>query len=192
MLFDTVEFLSESSTIVNPVVSGELKQTETAPTSSTSTITRQYVDDSLLPIQVGLAEAQAQLESTASLDLAQTFAEPQTFNSLVADGFVQEQVTATTLAATYTFDLTEGPIFDLTMGQNCTFTMPAAAPGLQFTVFLSQDQTGNRVPTFPATVKFPASTPAWTLTANGTDVVSFISIRNIWVAFIGGINYNLA
>lgn len=184
MLFDTVEFLSESSTIVNPVVTGELKQTETAPSSSTSTITRQYVDDSLLPIQTALA-------SKADLDTSQTFSAQNTFNSLVADGRVVERVTTATVAASYTFDLTHGPIFDLTLSQNCTFTMPAATPGLQFTVFLSQDGTGNRVPTFPASVIFPASAPSLTLTANRTDVISFVSIRNKWVAFIGGLNYAL-
>lgn len=215
MLFDTVEFLSENSTIVNPVVSGEMKQSETAPTSSASTVSRQYVDDVKAEIQTTLnskadatqlasveteladkADAsqltavQTALNAKASLDQAQTFTEIQSFEGLIAQGPVIETVISSDSTSQFTIDLADGPIIDLTLTQNCELIFPTYEAGKQFTLVLTQDATGNRTATFPASVVFN-STFTITSTANHTDVISFIALRGKWVAFVSGLNYNL-
>lgn len=199
MLFDTVEFLSENSTIVNPVVSGEMKQDETAPTSSASTVSRQYVDDVRAEIQTALLnkadvtqlDAIQTLASTkASLDQVQTFTEIQSFEGLVAQGTVIETVVSSNSSSQFTIDLANGPIVDLTLTQNCSLIFPTYEAGKQFTLVLTQDATGNKTVTFPSSVVFN-SVFTLTATANRTDILVFVGLRGKWVAFVSGANYNL-
>lgn len=56
----------------------------------------------------------------------------------------------------------------------CHLTFPAAVQGARFTLFLQQDSTGGRVPSFPPNVGWPASgQPTWSTAAGEMDVVSF-------------------
>jgi hypothetical protein len=53
MLFDTVEFLSPQSTLVNPVIKGEMTQVEpVAPSQPTSTVPKQYVDNAISNVAI--------------------------------------------------------------------------------------------------------------------------------------------
>lgn len=181
MLFDTVEFLSPQSTIVNPVVQGEIKQTEvTAPTSPESTVSKQYVDD-------GLA-------NKASLNQDQTFEAKQTFDGgLVVTNEVQEVPLVTNVSGTYAINLSNGTLFDLTMTGNVTFTFPSAVAGKQFTILLNQDGTGNHVPTWPDSVRWSGSTaPTVTNTAGKTDILSFLAVGTYWLGFINAQNFTRA
>lgn len=59
-------------------------------------------------------------------------------------------------------------------GTPCVFTFPPVAVGKQFRVFLTQDATGTRLVTWPANVKWAASTaPTLTVTAAKTDALNF-------------------
>ena len=102
--------------------------------------------------------------------------------------------------ATETIDLDDGSIHRVTLSANCTFTFTApgeqeATDGFQFFLYLTQDATGSRTATWPASVKWPAATaPTLTTTAARTDVFRFITGNGgtTWVGSTVGLNYNLA
>lgn len=57
---------------------------------------------------------------------------------------------------------------------NCALTFPEAETGKRFDLYLKQDATGSRVPTFPASVGWPGgSPPTWSTTAGLTDHARF-------------------
>ena len=101
--------------------------------------------------------------------------------------------------ATETVDLDDGSIHTVTLDANCTFTFTAAGEdladdGYQFFLYCTQDATGSRLVTWPASVKWPAATaPTLTTTAAKTDVFRFITADGgtTWVGSTVGLNYTL-
>lgn len=94
---------------------------------------------------------------------------------------------------TYTVDLTSGNVFDITLTGNCTFTFsnpPATGTGGSFTLILTQDGTGSRTATWPASVDWAGGTaPTLTTTATtGVDVLTFITVDagTTWLGFLAG------
>jgi hypothetical protein len=78
---------------------------------------------------------------------------------------------------TTTINWSSGDKFHFVYGafdETFTFIAPPCA-GTYLTLKLVQDSVGSRSPTWPANVKWPASTePTWTTTATtGTDIVRF-------------------
>lgn len=105
------------------------------------------------------------------------------------DGYTEETATANTSTA-YTIDLANGTVQILTLTGNCTFTFPTAVAGKSFMIMLRQDATGSRTVTWPASVKWPASTaPTITATASKQDIFSFVSDGTNWFGATGGQNY---
>ncbi len=95
----------------------------------------------------------------------------------------------------YTVDLTTANVFDITMTGNCTFTFsnpPASGTGGSFTLILTQDGTGSRTATWPASVKWAGGTaPTLTTTlTTGMDVLSFATVDagTTWLGFAGGLD----
>jgi len=93
----------------------------------------------------------------------------------------------------YTVDLTVANVFDITMTGNCTFTFsnpPASGTGGGFTLILTQDGTGSRTATWPASVKWAGGTaPTLTTTlTTGMDVLSFVTTDGgtTWLGFLAG------
>lgn len=57
---------------------------------------------------------------------------------------------------------------------NCTFTLSNPQAGGGYVLILTQDATGNRVPTFTSSVKWPGGVvPTWSTAAGAIDVVLF-------------------
>jgi hypothetical protein len=107
------------------------------------------------------------------------------------NGYTEETVTANTSTA-YTIDLANGSVQILTLTGNCTFTFPTATAGRSFLLMLRQDGTGSRTVTYPAAVKWPASTsPTITTTASRQDIFSFVADGTNWYGATGGQNYTV-
>jgi hypothetical protein len=107
------------------------------------------------------------------------------------NGVTEEFGTANTGTA-YTIDLVNGSVQQLTLTGNCTFTFPAVGGGKQFLLMTTQDATGSRTITWPASVKWAGGTaPTITGTAAKTDVFSFLSNGTYWLGFPGGLNFTL-
>ena len=105
------------------------------------------------------------------------------------NGYTEETVTANTSTA-YTIDLANGSLQILTLTGNCTFTFPTATAGKGFTLLLKQDATGSRTVTWPAAVKWPASTaPTITATASKGDKYVFVGDGTYWWGSNAGQNY---
>ena len=140
------------------------------------------------------ANVQAYDAETAKLNVVQTWAAPQTFNSaLIITDEVRETPTVANTSTAYTVTITNGTLFDLTLTGNCIFTFPAATAGRQFTLLLKQDAWGSKTITWPSSVRWAGGTaPTITATAQKTDVISFIADGTYWLGFIGGKNYTRA
>lgn len=150
---------------------------------STAVSTVVSATDSLL---AAIGKLQAQISLRAPLD-APSFTNTATFQG------VRETTTVTTVAATHTVTNTAASISILTLTANTAFTFPAAAAGGQFTLLLTQDATGSRVPTWPSTVRWAGGTaPTLTTTAAKTDVLTFLSDGTYWLGFVGGLNFTRA
>ena len=97
-------------------------------------------------------------------------------NYLLAPAFkaYSEFLANTTVStATTTLDLSTSNFFSLTLGANTTlsFTNAPAGRAFNFTVVTTQDATGGRVITWPATSKYAeASVPSPTTTASAVNV----------------------
>lgn len=91
-----------------------------------------------------------------------------------------ETVVTTDSGTSYTIDLTEGNVFDITLTDNCTFTFSNPSPNgiaCSFTLLLTQDSTGSRTVTWPSAVKWPSGTaPTLTATADNMDIYSFVTM----------------
>jgi len=109
-----------------------------------------------------------------------------TFN----DGYTEEVATANTSTA-YTISLANGSVQILTLTGNCTYTFPTPVAGQSFTLVQKQDATGSRTVTWPASVKWPASTaPTITSTASKADKFVFTAIDSSnWLGSVAGQNY---
>lgn len=94
-----------------------------------------------------------------------------------ATGGGRESVVASSNSgAAATIDLSTGNIVPHTLTANCTFTMPTVTGGVlvQFTHELTQDATGSRTATYPASVKWPDGVaPILSTAAGSVDVLVF-------------------
>jgi hypothetical protein len=98
--------------------------------------------------------------------------------------------------ATYTIDLENGNVFNLTLTGDCTYTFsnpPASGSAGAFTLIQNQDGTGSRTVTWPASVEWAGgSAPTITSTASSTDVFTFITTDGgtTWYGFTGGQDFS--
>ena len=97
--------------------------------------------------------------------------------------YTESVVTVGTVTTSHTFSLTGGTIQNVTLTAStaCTFTMPTAAAGKSFTVFLKQAATtGGGSATFTG-VKWSADgAPTITTTAAAMDIIFFTSDGTNW------------
>jgi hypothetical protein len=102
-------------------------------------------------------------------------------NSPVLTSYKETTVAATVSTSTQTINLALSNIFNLTLANTSTaitFSNPPAS-GIAFSLTLhcKQDGTGSRVLTWPASVKWPNSSPPTLSTgANKIDVLSFFTL----------------
>jgi hypothetical protein len=93
----------------------------------------------------------------------------------------KENVIAYTISSgTQTIDLTLANIFNLTLNSSVTLTFsnpPTSGTAYSLTLYCKQDGTGSRVITWPASVKWPNSSPPTMSTgANKIDIFSFFTL----------------
>lgn len=113
----------------------------------------------------------------------------KTLTAPTVTDYVESVVTANTTTA-YTISLTSGTVQNLTLTGNCVFTFPTATAGKSFLLVLKQDATGSRTVTWPAAVKWPASTaPTITATASKADLYAFTADGTNWYGRTLGQNY---
>lgn len=156
-----------------PAATDTIVARSTTDTLTNKTIT--YADNTLTGV-VG---------TTATQTLTNKTVEAGTFTN----GYTEEVATANTSTA-YTIDLANGSVQILTLTGNCTYTFPTATAGKSFMLLQLQDATGSRTVTWPASVKWPASTaPTITSTASKGDKFVFTADGTYWWGSVAGQNY---
>lgn len=96
------------------------------------------------------------------------------------------------LGATATVDLTNGNYITGTMTANCTFTFSnpsATGNGSGFILVLTQDATGARTATWPASVKWnQGAAPTLSTGSSEIDILTFITsdAGTTWYGFVSG------
>lgn len=119
----------------------------------------------------------------------------QEVNRVKLKDYSETLVTANT-GTTYTINLENGNVFNLTLTGNCTYTFsnpPASGSAGAFTLIQNQDGTGSRTVTWPASVEWAGgSAPTITSTASSTDVFTFITTDGgtTWYGFTGGQDFS--
>ena len=85
-------------------------------------------------------------------------------------------INALTSAATVTIDFNAGNNYSITLGHNAAFANPTnQTAGQSGSIFLTQDGTGSRVPTWGTDWDFAGGTaPTLTTTAAAVDRVDYI------------------
>lgn len=112
---------------------------------------------------------------------------PTITNPTINDGYTEETYTANTGTA-ITLTLANGSVQNLTLTGICTITMPAAAVGRSFMMYLRTGAGGYTVTW--STVKWSGGTaPTLTATASRMDIFSFFSDGTNWYGVVAGQNY---
>lgn len=86
----------------------------------------------------------------------------------------------TVSAATYNLDLSTANIFDVTLGNNVTFTFtnpPSSGIAQNATIILRQDATGNRTATFTNAKYTDGQAPVLSTGASQVDVLTFFTVN---------------
>lgn len=105
---------------------------------------------------------------------------------------INEKVVALT-GTTPTVDCNAGNVFTITLTGNTTFTFsnaPASGTAYGMTVKATQDGSGTRTVTWPASVDWPGATaPTLTTDPNGVDVFTFFTEDGgtTWYGFTSGL-----
>jgi hypothetical protein len=111
----------------------------------------------------------------------------KTLTNPTVTNYTETQNTANTGSA-ITLSLTDGTVENLTLTAGTTITMPTAAAGKSFIVYLKTGAGGYSVTW--TTVKWPAGTaPTVTTTASRMDIYSFFSDGTNWYGTTVGQNY---
>lgn len=103
-----------------------------------------------------------------------------------------ETRTSANSSTSYTINMENGNVFEITLTGNCTFTFsnpPATGKGGSFTLILKQDGTGGRTVTWPAAVDWAGgSAPVVTSAANAVDILVFLTTDagTRWYGFLSG------
>ena len=91
-----------------------------------------------------------------------------------------ETVVTANSSTSYTVNLTNGNVFNITMTGNCSFTFsnpPASGTAGSFTLYLTQDATGSRTVTWPGAVTWiGGSEPTLAAAPESIDILIFYTI----------------
>ncbi len=107
-----------------------------------------------------------------------------------------ETLTTANTSTSYTIDLTNGNVFELTLTGNCTYTFsnpPGSGIGGSFTLIQKQDGSGSRTVSWPASVDWAGgSGPTISSGANDVDVFTFVTTDagTTWYGFTAGQDFS--
>ena len=107
-----------------------------------------------------------------------------------------ETVVTANSGTSYTIDLTSGNTFNITLTGNCAFTFanpPQSGTAGSFTLMLTQDATGTRIPTWPTAVRWPGGTaPTLTTTSAHADILVFATVNGgtVWYGTTSAQDYD--
>ena len=122
-----------------------------------------------------------------NVDTVQTFMQAESLlkagGTMTGEAVLAEitETEATSAATTYTVDLANGTIFDLTSGSTCTVTMPSAEAGKSFTVVAAVPAAWS------GTIKWSGG--AAPTTGSGITIYSFISDGSNWYGMQAGTGF---
>lgn len=122
-----------------------------------------------------------------SVSATQTLTNKTLTNPTVTN-YVETAYTANSSTA-ITLSLANGTVQIITLTANATITMPTAAVGKSFILFLRQDATGSRSVTWLTVNWAGATAPTITGTASKQDIYSFFSDGTSWYGVTVGQNY---
>lgn len=118
---------------------------------------------------------------------------PSTGKVALANRGGAETVSTANATGATTLNLVNGNVFNMTLTGNTIFTFSGAVASraCSFALYLTQDATGNRTVTWPASVKWSGGAPTLTATANATDVLVFETINGgtTWFGSLVGLNF---
>lgn len=104
----------------------------------------------------------------------------RTIDNANLQSYKEKIVTIGTVSANANVDLSQGNIFDITLGANVTFTFtnpPAATFSQPATIILRQDATGNRTATFTGALYTDGQLPQLSTGADDIDVLTFFTLN---------------
>ena len=107
-----------------------------------------------------------------------------------------ETLTTANTSTSYTIDLTNGNVFELTLTGNCTYTFsnpPGSGIGGSFTLIQKQDGSGSRTVSWPASVDWAGGAgPTISSGANDVDVFTFVTTDagTTWYGFTAGQDFS--
>ena len=129
------------------------------------------------------AKLAADTATQAELDAVSTASLAKAGGTMTGDLVLNEitETEATSASATYTVDLANGTIFDLTSGSTCTVTMPSAEAGKSFTVVAAVPAAWS------GTIKWSGG--AAPTTGSGITIYSFISDGSNWYGMQAGTGF---
>tara|TARA_B100000953_G_scaffold277424_1_gene252242 strand:+ start:45 stop:659 length:615 start_codon:yes stop_codon:yes gene_type:complete len=129
------------------------------------------------------AKLAADTATQAELDAVSTASLAKAGGTMTGDLVLNEitETEATSASATYTVDLANGTIFDLTSGSTCTVTMPSAEAGKSFTIVAAVPAAWS------GTIKWSGG--AAPTTGSGITIYSFISDGSNWYGMQAGTGF---
>jgi len=167
----TIDSLGRISSITNTAI-------------SISTVTNPLTANSFIPSSTTIPQNGMYLAAANSLGFSANsiaaFSVDANGSLNLAGSYTEGVVSIGNSGTTQTLSLANGTYQTVTLNNNCTFTMPAAAAGKSFILAITQDGTGGRTATFTS-VKWPAgSAPTITSDAYGSDLIGFFSNTTTW------------
>ncbi len=163
------------------------------PVSAMHAATKQYVDQAVSSIPVGVASFNSRTGAVTltsgdvTTALGYTPANPANFVQKAGDTmtgmlnlrtYTETKVTPPVITSTV-INTTLGTMFEVNLDRNTTVSFFGTPPTNSFslTLFIKQDAVGGRMITWPASVRWSdALQPSLTATPNKTDIVSFVTI----------------
>lgn len=111
-----------------------------------------------------------------------------------AVGGGQELVSTINATGITSLNLANGNAFNVTLQGDTTFTITGATSGrvCAFTLYLTQDSTGNRKVTWPSGTKWSGGAPTLSTSAGAIDIVVLESINGgtTWFGSLVGTNFS--
>jgi len=203
-----------STSVANTVMAGNgtgTSEWSASPTvSGTMTATTGFVGDLTGDVTGNVSgtaatvtgAAQANITSTGTLTgLTMGGAIAMADNAITTPEFTDYAETVNAIgdtAASQSIDITLGNVHTCTLAvatTTFTFDNPAVTgKGCSFTLITTQDASGSRAITWPASVDWAAATaPTLTTTANRTDIFTFVTYNagTNWIGFTAGQDFDL-